>query len=630
MADFNATDRIWVSQIGYLNGILIDWSRQGYTTGRHVDFRSNGLPPGIECHEKLSVSTIDNKEKGNSSVDRVNILGISLAMKTYKYGTKEYRDEVLAEISILRRLRHHHIIEYVGSMTHPNTVFSALFWPVAPCALDDFFRAIDVLAVAVSEGNLSGFDMIDSIRGPSQQKAASLLREIVAPVNLRVNDILQGAIQRVLGSFGCLAEALSYIHGQRVSHKDIKPSNILIYRNEAIYQQSERNPNGETVKYGIRLTDFDGAIDHFQAQTSIVTHERYTRAYVAPETLQDGRSRRSADIFSMGCVFLEMLALTSMQPHLTVRTGANQAKYFSQQELKREIKRGVFAFHAHDGTLAVLVDKVSKSFATRSSRVRQEIDWLKSIVLSMLGAEPDTRPTADMVVLKLSAVDVLRTDNLDSEDQTLSRYSLFGGCCSRFALDPTESRYLLPGGKAEDYGGAQLTPRIFLERPSPPSLSSDDTADDYEDALTPATNRSLSPATVRPIVRNLIPRNKDRQRIDPPGITFEKWSVKGMKELCQFHYLHPGGCRTVDCKFYHQRRLSDRELDVFRAWKRHFRCVYGGECNNPNCFSGHHCPHMVLNKWTNTATCRQGGPKENGGMCSFPPEMHDIDLNPVS
>ncbi|KAF2840178.1 kinase-like protein, partial [Patellaria atrata CBS 101060] len=96
--------------------------------------------------------------------------------------------------------------------------------------------------------------------------------------------------------FGCLAGALCYMHETGVRHQDIKPSNI-IHRGRDVY-----------------FTDFSSA-DKFElgGTTSTENPASTTAMYAAPETLHDGdeyqRHGLATDVFSLGCVFIEMLAV---------------------------------------------------------------------------------------------------------------------------------------------------------------------------------------------------------------------------------------------------------------------------------------------------------------------------------
>lgn len=98
--------------------------------------------------------------------------------------------------------------------------------------------------------------------------------------------------EQVLSWCGCLAAALDYAHRSRVKHKDIKPGNILL----------EASGN-------ILLTDFGLAKD-FSGQDesgSIASGYTGTRKYQAPECIKGGKHNQASDIFSLGCVYAEIL-----------------------------------------------------------------------------------------------------------------------------------------------------------------------------------------------------------------------------------------------------------------------------------------------------------------------------------
>ncbi|OCL06084.1 kinase-like protein, partial [Glonium stellatum] len=94
-------------------------------------------------------------------------------------------------------------------------------------------------------------------------------------------------------AFGCLCQAVIYLHGAQIKHKDIKPSNILVHNDTVI------------------LTDFGIAHDYSDLDEGSNTGgpTGFTAAYAAPEVVRQERRNRSADIFSLGCVFLEMITV---------------------------------------------------------------------------------------------------------------------------------------------------------------------------------------------------------------------------------------------------------------------------------------------------------------------------------
>jgi serine/threonine protein kinase len=90
--------------------------------------------------------------------------------------------------------------------------------------------------------------------------------------------------------FGCLATALQYIHSIKIRHRDIKPANNLV--------------KGDKVF----LTDFGISLDFEMLSGSTTTADSgKTQTYAAPEVVRYEPRGRAADIWSLGCVFLEML-----------------------------------------------------------------------------------------------------------------------------------------------------------------------------------------------------------------------------------------------------------------------------------------------------------------------------------
>ena len=89
--------------------------------------------------------------------------------------------------------------------------------------------------------------------------------------------------------YGCLASALQYLHKSSIRHRDIKPENILV-KDDWIY-----------------LTDFGIALDWELLGRSTTTEDAgKTWIYCAPEVAQREKRNVSSDVWSLGCVFLEM------------------------------------------------------------------------------------------------------------------------------------------------------------------------------------------------------------------------------------------------------------------------------------------------------------------------------------
>lgn len=89
--------------------------------------------------------------------------------------------------------------------------------------------------------------------------------------------------------FGCLAAALSYLHENQIRHKDIKPQNILVKGHQ------------------IFLTDFGLSLDWSELGQSTTSGPTIkTPRYCAPEVADLMPRNSFSDVWSLGCVFLEI------------------------------------------------------------------------------------------------------------------------------------------------------------------------------------------------------------------------------------------------------------------------------------------------------------------------------------
>ncbi|KAJ8110162.1 hypothetical protein OPT61_g6924 [Boeremia exigua] len=151
-------------------------------------------------------------------------------------------EQELSRLKSLSKNQHQHVVKLIGSYTDP--------------------RYVGIITSPVADRNLHEHLTQDLGPGPK-----SFLRPF----------------------FGCLASALCYLHDNNVRHKDIKPQNILV-KGEHVY-----------------LTDFGLAIDRNDlSRSTTVGLTTSTPRYAAPEVADSSARSWSADVWSLGCVFLEM------------------------------------------------------------------------------------------------------------------------------------------------------------------------------------------------------------------------------------------------------------------------------------------------------------------------------------
>ncbi|KAG4437413.1 hypothetical protein IFR05_007095 [Cadophora sp. M221] len=183
-------------------------------------------------------------------------------------------EEDLVEVEYLQNLRHPHIIQLVGSYLQGKK-FSVLLYPVADCDLSVFLDEVHDLVKETPDLKTRG-----TTKGYSKEPTPP-------------------SIASTWSFFGCLADALRYIHCSARKHLDIKPGHILV----------KKHPQA-TYGYRVYLADFGisrsfKSLDHSQTDT----HIRRTPKYCAPEVWEQDVHGRAADIFSLGCVFMEMLTV---------------------------------------------------------------------------------------------------------------------------------------------------------------------------------------------------------------------------------------------------------------------------------------------------------------------------------
>ncbi|KAL2260498.1 hypothetical protein VTK26DRAFT_5460 [Humicola hyalothermophila] len=193
------------------------------------------------------------------------------------------RSDALKEVATTARLRHPHIVAYVASFEdyciqtrevkhRPSGKARAVF------KVDQRIKR-HILGIAMYP--------------PAQCNLHTFMNEVFH--NPRESDWMLAHIHTY---FGCLAQAVAYLHRQNVQirHKDIKPENIVID------------------DFGVPiLTDF-GLSKHFETGQYSQGPTPKTLKYADPEAIQEESRGERSDIFSLGCVYLEMATVLLGKP----------------------------------------------------------------------------------------------------------------------------------------------------------------------------------------------------------------------------------------------------------------------------------------------------------------------------
>jgi serine/threonine protein kinase len=230
-----------------------DWSGRG----QHVEFQryeKKIIDRILDVHDVLgSTST--------AIVESVRCKRILLARKTIRCGRLFTWEKAIEEVAQLNRLDHSHVVQVIGTYTIGNH-FSILMYPVAEYNLESFIHDLD----------------------PRTHSADNWIKRIFS----------------LLSFYGCLAHAVEHIHSKMTKHMDIKPQNILVRD-----MRSSTQYIGNAFK--IYIADF-GISRSYETLDACETEgpTMFTRKYAAPEVVDRDKRGLSADIFSLGCVFVEI------------------------------------------------------------------------------------------------------------------------------------------------------------------------------------------------------------------------------------------------------------------------------------------------------------------------------------
>lgn len=308
-------------------------------SGRHRHFSSTNDVPFIK---------VEDLGKGAYGyVDRVisTISYKEYARKLIPRGRTFQRDKKILqdferELGTLKKLSHHrHIVQLIGSYTDPRFV-GIVMSPVAECDLKEF---------------------LDNCALDDRSSSKSFIRSF----------------------FGCLTSALSYLHDNTIRHKDMKPQNVLVSQ------------------HTVFLTDFGISLDWSEVGQSTTTGPTpRTARYCAPEVSDYAPRNTSSDMWSLGCIFLEIWTV-----------------------LKGETVAGLYNFLENNGTSSSCYHLNGDGVARwiEQLEARQALgdnppqDWIRHLIIP----HQRQRWTARQLLSEIETV------NIDPE----AKFAFSGQCC---------------------------------------------------------------------------------------------------------------------------------------------------------------------------------------------------------
>ncbi|KAI0550724.1 kinase-like domain-containing protein [Xylaria curta] len=291
--------------------------------------------------------------------------GIPFALKLISRGTEDNEMRAELELKTLKRVKHDNIVSIVTSFTSP------LSWGILMTPVADFDLA-DYLSQAVED----------------TQK-----------------------LQLLPTYFGCLMDALSYLHYEAyVGHNDIKPQNILVHQGRVLF------------------TDFGISLDWSETlRTTVFGPTSMTPRYSAPEIADNGRPRKmSSDIWSLGCVFLEMTTVLKGEP---------------VNSLTEYLRNHVTTDECYYRNTSAVVEWANILREKESDWIgNQPLVWIGN----MLEMFPERRPTAGQLRRQLLS------------DDSVSSPRFFGSCCRGRAFEDVKTSKESSRIDSEVFEGLQI------------------------------------------------------------------------------------------------------------------------------------------------------------------------------
>jgi serine/threonine protein kinase len=289
--------------------------------------------------------------------------------------TKSKREikEFKAELAILKTVNHQHCVKLVGSYTDP-LYLGLIMDPVADC--------MNLFHFPSPFGTL--FDSLGE--NPVSSSLPSVTNLFIGDLSTFLVEALTNTDKKSLlrGYFGCLASALRYLHERQIRHRDIKPPNILV-KGDNVY-----------------LADFGIALDWSEMTRATTTADTAkSPIYCAPEVARSEPRGPSADIWSLGCVFAEMVSVL---------------KGFSVEDMRLHFKKasGGYMFHHNVETCGQWLIDLKRASAIDNP----PIEWS----LKMLVFDRSERYTADQLL------QVIQLQSEHDPSKFLNQ-SFCGECC---------------------------------------------------------------------------------------------------------------------------------------------------------------------------------------------------------
>ncbi|KAK4232465.1 putative Serine/threonine-protein kinase [Podospora fimiseda] len=321
------------------------------------------------------------------------------------------RMKALEEVRTMASIKHHHLVKYVAS-------FEDYCISTHEVKRRQKARAVFKVNQQIKR-HILGIAMYPAAQCNLRTLMENIIEQPDDPSSHESWDFLHTY-------FGCLAQAVACLHRTNVQirHKDIKPENVVV----------------DDFLLPV-LTDF-GLSKHFEAGQHSSGPTAKTLKYADPEAIHETRRDERSDVFSLGCVYLEMAT-----------TLLGKKPSFAEQELMGEMPSGFKYSECLDRldgyllTLSRIADSITDGRRESAQAVKQILPHIRR----MMDEDHRKRPFAkDLYPLFRHLYDVTTFAGpcVECENERMA------STCSSRARSPVLTRPTIGSGSSGGGGGA--------------------------------------------------------------------------------------------------------------------------------------------------------------------------------
>ncbi|KAH8197810.1 hypothetical protein TruAng_008008 [Truncatella angustata] len=362
------------------------WDRQFYYVLREVE---GGAHVVYEDDEVVPIDIVDKRQSAtamnhNHYVDRVTLPNVpERAFCRRRFPTSNIpagmsHEDFLKEIRSTKNICNEHIVSYFASYTHLGSVYVLLTYP--------------------GEYNLKA--IVSNI--PASFKA----------LPKRERQI------HILNWIHCLADSLCYLHGRNRSHGNIRPSSIaldslhrILLADMASLSFENLDSVSEKAAFNKESYDYAAPEQWFRPASNLSLYGRTslistTSAFSVNRGEVDQSNiihttphldPQAADIFSLGCVILELIGLLLKRP---------SKSFAAHRGAKHKLAgRGGApldtSFHKNLGQVESWMTNLVQEANKKDELIFRGVAPILQVVARMLSVAPQDRPTARVVEQQL-------------------------------------------------------------------------------------------------------------------------------------------------------------------------------------------------------------------------------------